>query len=850
MAAKKPAPPKSKSRAKKSKQSNSYIVPIVLFAVAVFLEALAIIPQEDVAVWNALHNFLQSFFGVLAYIWPLYLGYAAVLLSLESYDDRRIKPLAYCAAVLVFIGAAIDVFGPVKSADYWQHIGMSYTTEGFFRAGLLGAFVGHPFYAVAGKIGSRIIFILLIFVFLMILTRTTLAKLMIGARKPAERIKSAATDRYMEHKQRREEMRQAYLDADNDDETDDSEINGKPSDDRVDLRFPYDIPLSGEKVRESEMPPARDPEEVHSKRRRVVDSYKKDDVLDNMPDPTADAHRRRAEEETADETENDRYSGGVIDEELLKKLDESVEVIYADKKTKTTGSGIKIGDDQDAEDGAPEYRFPPIDLLKPPSADSSVDIRSELTANAEKLVDTLRSFGVETRIINISRGPSVTRYELQPAAGVKISRITNLADDIALNLAAAGVRIEAPIPNKAAVGIEIPNKVRTTVALRELIESKEFADAQSKVTGILGKDISGANCFMDIAKMPHVLIAGTTGSGKSVCLNSLIMSILYKSTPDEVRMLMIDPKAVEMMVYNGIPHLLVPVVSDPRKAAGALGWAVTEMTHRYKILSDNGVRNLDAYNQLAAKSDTLTPLPQIVIFIDELADLMMTAPNEVEDSICRLAQKARAAGMHLVIATQRPSVDVITGLIKANIPSRIALTVSNQVDSRTIIDMAGAERLVGRGDMLYYPVGIAKPVRIQGCWVSDSEIESVAEFLKKGQTNEYDDEIQQEIERQAAQEKGKKGSAAQSNDDNAGDFDEMLPSAVEVVIEAGQASTSLLQRKLKLGYARAARIVDQLEAKGVVGPYEGSKPRKVLLTKAQWMEMQAMGTDEQLAEEE
>ncbi|MBQ2001213.1 MAG: DNA translocase FtsK, partial [Clostridia bacterium] len=553
----------------------------------------------------------------------------------------------------------------------------------------------------------------------------------------------------------------------------------------------------------------QDPTEMRKKGKRVVDSYRKHDVLDEIMD--------EIEDPTIEKKPETDENAGVIDEDLLKKLDESVEVIYADKKSnKKVSSGIKIGDETEEEPAAPEYKYPPIDLLNAPSRDNAGDIRSELTANAEKLVNTLRSFGVETRIINISRGPSVTRYELQPAAGVKISKITNLADDIALNLAAAGVRIEAPIPNKAAVGIEIPNKIRTSVGARELIESAEFVSAQSKVTGILGKDISGANCFMDIAKMPHVLIAGTTGSGKSVCLNSIIMSILYKSSPDEVRMLMIDPKAVEMMVYNGIPHLLVPVVSDPRKASGALAWAVTEMTHRYKILSDNGVRNLEAYNELAAKSDTLKPLPQIVIFIDELADLMMTAPNEVEDSICRLAQKARAAGMHLVIATQRPSVDVITGLIKANIPSRIALTVSNQVDSRTIIDMSGAERLVGKGDMLYYPVGVAKPIRIQGCWISDSEIEAVANFLKNSGKNEYDEEIQQEIERQAAQEKGKKG-AAVSAEDSDGEFDEMLPAAVEVVIEAGQASTSLLQRKLKLGYARAARIVDQLEEKGIVG---------------------------------
>ena len=823
MSSKKPTPPKSKTRAKKSANPNSYIVPIILFAVAILIEALAVISQKDVAVWHFLHNFVQSFFGTCAYLWPVYIGYLAIQLSLDIEQSSKIKRLVISGLLLLFISASIDVFS-FPAEGTWEHVTAAYTTEGFLRAGFLGALISYPFEAVTGKWGAAIIFVLILFVLVMVFTRTTLDKFITKASQPADKLRSAAADKYTEFKKRKEAEKAAKLDVE------------------VDTRFAYDIPLPGEPAREADEPKPQDPTEMRKKGKRVVDSYRKHDVLDEIMDEIEDP--TVASKPEPDENE------GVIDEELLKKLDESVEVIYADKKTdKKVGSGIKIGEETD-EEPVPEYKYPPIDLLNAPSRDNAGDIRSELTANAEKLVDTLRSFGVETRIINISRGPSVTRYELQPAAGVKISKITNLADDIALNLAAAGVRIEAPIPNKAAVGIEIPNKIRTSVGARELIESAEFVSAQSKVTGILGKDISGANCFMDIAKMPHVLIAGTTGSGKSVCLNSIIMSILYKSTPDEVRMLMIDPKAVEMMVYNGIPHLLVPVVSDPRKASGALAWAVTEMTHRYKILSDNGVRNLEAYNELAAKSDTLKPLPQIVIFIDELADLMMTAPNEVEDSICRLAQKARAAGMHLVIATQRPSVDVITGLIKANIPSRIALTVSNQVDSRTIIDMSGAERLVGKGDMLYYPVGVAKPIRIQGCWISDAEIEAVANFLKNSQKNDYDEEIQQEIERQAAQEKGKKG-AAVSAEDSDGDFDEMLPAAVEVVIEAGQASTSLLQRKLKLGYARAARIVDQLEEKGIVGPYGGAaKGREILITKAQWMEMQAMGTDEELVDEE
>ncbi len=421
----------------------------------------------------------------------------------------------------------------------------------------------------------------------------------------------------------------------------------------------------------------------------------------------------------------------------------------------------------------------------------------------------------------------------------KISKITNLADDIALNLATAGVRIEAPIPNKAAVGIEVPNKNTSVVNMRDLLESSQFLASKSKLSVALGKDIAGNITLADIAKMPHVLIAGATGSGKSVCINSIIISLLYKASPGEVKLLMIDPKVVELGIYNGIPHLLVPVVTDPRKAAGALGWAVTEMLKRYKLFADNNVRDLKAYNKLCARSEEKERLPEIVIIIDELADLMMAAPNEVEDSICRLAQMARAAGMHLVIATQRPSVDVITGIIKANIPSRIAFAVSSQVDSRTILDMGGADKLLGKGDMLFSPVGSAKPIRVQGCFVSDKEVESVVSFVKnREERQQYDEEIMEEIEKQAVTEKnGKRGAGAEESDD----ADEMFPQAVECVVEAGQASTSLLQRKLKLGYARAARIMDEMEQRGIIGPFEGAKPRQVLLSRQQWLEMRANG---------
>lgn len=497
----------------------------------------------------------------------------------------------------------------------------------------------------------------------------------------------------------------------------------------------------------------------------------------------------------------------------------------------------EISENENAAPDIMKYAFPPIDLLKPAdNSSNAADAEAEMRSNAETLVNTLQSFGVQTRIVDIHRGPTVTRYELQPSAGVKISKITGLSDDIALNLAAAGVRIEAPIPGKAAVGVEVPNRVKDVVSIREMIESEEFKSAKSKLAFVVGRDIEGNVIVGDIAKMPHVIIAGTTGSGKSVCTNSIIMSILYNASPDEVRLVLIDPKMVEFKIYDGIPHLLIPVVTDPRKAAGALSWAVQEMLKRYKLFADSNVRDLKGYNELAAETEGMSPLPQIVIAIDELADLMMAASNEVEDAICRLAQMARAAGMHLIIATQRPTVDVITGLIKANIPSRIALTVSSQVDSRTIIDTAGAEKLLGYGDMLYYPSGIPKPIRIQGCFCSSKEVEAVVAFIKSGGTADYSDEILREIEKNVPVPKGEKG--ASDSGSASGDMfeDDMVEKAIEVVIEAGQASTSSLQRRLKLGYARAARIIDQLEELGVVGPFEGAKPRAVLMTREMWLQ--------------
>ena len=489
-----------------------------------------------------------------------------------------------------------------------------------------------------------------------------------------------------------------------------------------------------------------------------------------------------------------------------------------------------------------QYKYPPIELFERSPEEADTAAQDELQANARKLVDTLESFGVHTKMRDISRGPAVTRYELQPMAGVKISRITSLADDIALNLAVADVRMEAPIPGKAAVGIEVPNRKRQAVNIRSVFESQSFQRMTSPLGIALGKDIAGTAQVADLCKMPHLLIAGSTGSGKSVCVNSIIMSLVFRSSPEDVKLLLIDPKVVELAEYNGIPHLLMPVVTEPKKAAGALGSAVQEMERRYRLFAENNVRDIKSFNRLAAESPDLEKMPYIAIIIDELADLMMVVGKDVEDSICRIAQKARAAGMHLIVATQRPSVDVITGLIKANIPRRIAFAVSSQVDSRTILDGSGAEKLLGQGDMLFMPVGAPKPTRIQGTFVRDEEISRVLDFIKSSATVQYDEAMIEAMEKHTIQDGKKGGSGADADDET--DTDPMYNQAVEVVIDAGQASTSLLQRRCKLGYARAARIMDEMEQNGIIGPSEGAKPRAVLISRQQWLEMQMNRPDE------
>ncbi len=833
------APTKKKSSAKgaskrttqkTNKKSNRYMSSIILFAIALLVFAMAVVKGENL--WTSLHSFILGLLGWNAFLAPVLMGYIAVLLA----TDREGKSIAARGTVvggfLLIAATLVDVFSSYAAdITYWQHLTTAYKTaaSGKLSGGFLGAVPGGGLTAAFGDTAAKITIVIIAFVFVMIFTGTTLVSLFKAIQTPAKHIRDAAEEAY-ERKAERDAERKAKKAAE------EVEVNVGT----VPGRHPFDVPVEGEPAPVIE---PNDPADLAKKGKKVVDSFNGKSTIDIDVTDAGEDEPQGAEDTPMPE-------GGAISPELLAALAGEIDVVAAENESAAETAEVVDQEaenfDFDIEEGsdvaAPpaEYCYPPIELLNKPEDENYADIRAEMTATAEKLVNTLLSFGVETRLVNISRGPSVTRYELQPAAGVRISKIANLTDDIALSLASAGVRIEAPIPNKSAVGIEVPNKAKSTVSLRSLIEANTFTDAKSLVTGVLGKSITGEDCYMDIAKMPHLLIAGTTGSGKSVCLNSLILSILYKARPDEVKLMMIDPKAVEMKVYNGIPHLLVPVVNDPRKAAGALGWAVSEMLRRYQLLSEYDVRNLEGYNELADKDESMQKLPQIVIFIDELADLMMAAPKEVEDYICRLAQMARAAGMHLVIATQSPRADIITGLIKANIPSRISLKVSSPLESRIILDMQGAERLIGYGDMLYSPSGTSKPTRIQGCWVSDREIKAVADFIKEKSTGNYDDAVMQEIERQASL-AGQKKKAAEDDGESSGEADEMLPKAIECVVEAGQASTSLLQRKLKLGYARAARIMDQLEERKIIGPFEGAKPRSVLLTHQQFLEMQASG---------
>ena len=790
---------KSAQVTKKEENGKRQLYAVIMFAVALFLMFLVFIPGENI--WFAVHNFLFGIFGVTAYFYPFILGLVAVLFALDKISTSASAKVIESIIFVMLIGGCIDIFGKqIEGITFWEHLVSAYELGiGKKSGGFLGALLGNPICLAFGKTGAAITIILLMFVLLMILTGTTLIAFFKAMAKPVKAVSEQAENAYQAVAQREEKRKENEL--------------------KVIKGFNVDIPVD-------DIPEKRNKKKttLDEKSKKLVDSY-------------YDGDSPEGEYESVDQDSD------VLNEALDETAREAEENEEAPEKIKVDFEAETAKVTEEIEKAVINtYKFPPTTLLKQSNSVNEKTLNAELESTGERLVEVLKSFGVETRVVDISRGPTVTRYELQPCAGVKISKITNLADDIALNLAAAGVRIEAPIPNKAAVGIEVPNKASAVVGVREIIESTAFVASKSKLTVAMGRDIGGNVVVADIAKMPHGLIAGATGSGKSVCINSIIMSILYKASPEDVKLLMIDPKVVELGVYNGIPHLLIPVVTDPRKAAGALGWAVSQMEERYKMFADRNVRDIEGYNRFVETlidEPDIKKMPHVVIIIDELADLMMTAPREVEDSINRIAAKARAAGIHLLIATQRPSVDVVTGVIKANIPSRIAFAVSSQIDSRTILDGAGAEKLLGRGDMLFSPIGSTKPKRVQGCFVSDEEVEKVASFVKGNSVAEYDDNIMIEIERQAAMEKQKQTGL----EEDAPDTDPMLEEAINVVVENGMASTSLLQRKLKLGYARAARIVDEMESRGVVGPYEGSKPRKVLITKEQLMELKAGETD-------
>lgn len=848
----KPAAAKTESVEKTPEQLSSrrQKAAIALMAVAALLIAMAFIEGEHA--WLAVHNFMFGVFGTCTYIWPVMLIYVSVMLAMDKTFGSissnligvGISILLICSAIHIFSNPA-GYFSTLSLGDQIKSAWRDYDT--FPSAGALGALVGGLLAKMAGKVGAAIIDIILLAVSIMFLTGLTLSRLGMSIAKPLKRMSEDTNERLERGAQRvKEEQERAPSRDARKKKAEEPYVSPRPF---PVPPLPTDEPAAPAKSRKK----ADDegPEPTVFPRKPVQADVSIDDIVSRAEAANATAKVAAAASKTAAvaqgrpacvpplPTESAKDELEMLD--ISKKSDEPEK---PKKKEPVKKPEPEIETQETAEEpvieSRPTYRKPPITCLKEPIHDGNENFSDELKSNAQKLLETLESFNVHAKITEISRGPSVTRYELQPDAGVRINKITNLADDIALRLAASGIRIEAPIPNKAAIGIEVPNKLRSMVYLREIIESPQFQNAKSKLNVALGKDIAGNAVCADLTKMPHLLIAGTTGSGKSVCLNTMIASILYNATPDEVKLLMIDPKQVEFTVYNGIAHLAVPVVSDPRKASGALTWAVNEMENRYKILSEKNVRDIKGYNKLAERDKSLRPMHQIVIFIDELADLMMVAPNEVEDAICRLAQKARAAGMHLVIATQRPSVDVITGIIKANIPSRLALSVSSSVDSRTILDMSGAEKLIGNGDMLFNPIGANKPTRIQGCFISDEEVENVADFIKHNAEAEYDEGIMDEINRQAAIAGSSKKSSAASSEDGEEPGDEMFPNAVEVVLDAKMASTTLLQRKLKLGYARAARLMDELESKGIIGPFEGSKPRQVLITKQQWMEKCAL----------
>ncbi len=777
---------KTKSKKRRKKKNGINLSVITMFILSILF--LILIYTNSGYIGETLSPILGGMVGWIKYVIPI--GMFLITIHMASKDkEYLVSKLIQYGILLMCITSTITIFQISKknlniNDDFTDVVSQAYELgEKNIGGGAIGAIVAVPLEKLLGSLGAVILsigvaVILTIFIF---------------GIQPAE-IFDLIKEKINERKE--------YEYEEDDEEEEEEQV--KP------------IKQSSKKLKRSKIqdivPEDDEDEQIKINIKENKKELKKyDHSKDDLDIPLSSMNINKVNEKQNN-----------IEEDLFKTVEEKKE-----DKTKQE----MVFEHLPLEEEDENYEFPPIDILTQPKNKNMKGGEKAITDNAMRLAKTLKSFGVSAKVESVSVGPAITRYELKPAEGVRVSKIANLADDIALNLAATSIRIEAPIPGKQAVGIEVPNKENEVVHLREIIESNKFQDSSSKLAFALGKDVAGEDVVTDIAKMPHVLIAGSTGSGKSVCINTLVTSILYKAKPNEVKLVMIDPKVVELSVYNGIPHLLIPVVTDPKKAAGALSWAVQEMVNRYSLFAGKGVRDIKGYNEAVEKEEGVGKLPQIVIIIDELADLMMVAAKDVEDAICRLAQMARAAGMHLVIATQRPSVDVITGIIKANIPSRIAFAVSSQVDSRTILDMVGAEKLLGKGDMLFYPTGASKPTRVQGAFVSDKEVESLVEFLKKDGEASYNEDILESIEKANSTDK----EIDEQNDED--DSDPFLPEAIETVIETGQASTSFIQRRFKVGYARAGRIMDQMEARGIISGYEGSKPRQVLMSKERWAEL-------------
>lgn len=820
-------PQQSNSMTAVRERENRRFWSYILFFFGI-LELLITFVEGD-GLWKWLHELNRGLFGVTVFLFAPMIIYVALMIASDVTHNKVIAKVVEGSVLMLLISGMAQIIqvGSVDGSSFWlKLVGLFNDGKQLRGGGLASALLGWPLLSLFKRVGAGIVIVLVAFTFIMLLTNVTLPQLLKAVSKPFVKSYEAVNE---------ERIERAAQPPKPPREKKEPKRNG-----RVDIAKFY--PDDGPDTAAEAFVPVAEAEEATDK----VDASKIDMPVHPVKAPVITHEKLEETAKTTDNEELKKIIENAIGDnrEEKKSKDEPVKppVVNVDKNGQTTFF--------EKDNKISAYVYPPVDILKyAKNPVASEIVQQEIQEKSAKLVETLETYGAKTRIVGIHRGPSVTRYELQPAAGVRVSKITGLADDIALNLAAMSVRIEAPVPGKACIGIEVPNDHRDTVSLRELIDSEEYRKAKGKLTFAVGKDIEGNIIIGDIAKMPHMLVAGTTGSGKSVFTNSIILSILYHASPDEVKLILIDPKKVEFPIYNKIPHLLIPVVTEPLKAAGALGWAVNEMNKRYLMFEANNVKNLQEFNDMVLEERSkhveeqdevrakIDLLPQIVIVVDEFADLMMAARSEVEDSVLRLAQLARAAGIHMIIATQSPRADVLTGLIKSNIPSRVSLSVSSNVDSRVILDESGAEKLLGNGDLLYKPIGVKKPIRMQSGYAATSEIREVVNFLKNEHTAEYSDEVIAEVEENTPQPKDS-GSAGSDNVSVNPD-DDLVNQAISIIVQTNNASTAFLQRKLKLGFPRAARIMDEIEEMGIIGPQEGSKARKINITKEEWAEMQA-----------